>query len=260
MMEPQFIESLDHTRIAYDVAGRGPVIVLLHGGFIQSRRSWHEAGYVEQLSKAYTVIAIDLRGHGKSDRPATPEAYAPEKIIEDIKAVVSACDAGRFYVWGYSLGGTVGLQIASRVKGVMGAILVGVWFGTLFTPEDIATAKARIEAVERARKEGVFEQLDIPPEEKDFFRRVDISLMKNFGSALAVYPPVEPPELLCPTLMVAGTENQPAAAKLKEQKGSMSEFGVQTRFLEGLDHAQEFSGIDKVLPECLSFLCSLKSE
>lgn len=260
MTTPQYIRSLDRTRIAYDVAGKGPAVVLLHGGFIQSRRSWHEAGYVERLSKEYTVIAIDLRGHGESDRPVTPEAYAPEKVIEDIKAVVSACAVSSYYIWGYSLGGTVGLQIASRVKEVMGAILVGVWFGTLFTPEDIATAKARIEAVERARKEGVFEQLDMPAYEKNFFSQVDIPLMRNFGSALAAYPPVEPSELLCPALLVAGSENQSAAPKLQGQKEYTGKFGVRTRIVEGLDHAGEFSEINKVLPECQSFLRSLQSE
>jgi pimeloyl-ACP methyl ester carboxylesterase len=73
MAQTRFVESEDHTRIAYDVAGSGPAIVLLHGGFIQSRRSWH----VERLSNEYTVISVDLCGHGEINRPVTPEAYAP---------------------------------------------------------------------------------------------------------------------------------------------------------------------------------------
>jgi hypothetical protein len=58
--------------------------------------------------------------------------------------------------------------------------------------------------------------------------------------------------------MVAGTSNQPAASKLKEREGDIHAAGVRTLFLEGLDHAQEFSEIDKVLPKCLSFLCDLQ--
>jgi pimeloyl-ACP methyl ester carboxylesterase len=259
MIETRFVESADHTRIAYDVTGSGPAIVLLHGGFIQSRRSWHEAGYVEPLSKEYTVIPVDLRGHGESDRPLTPEAYAPDRLIEDIKAVIDACSVRQFYLWGYSLGGTVGLQIASKVKETTGAILVGVWFGKLFTLEDTTMAFARIEAVERARHEGIFEQMDMPPAERDFFRQVDTSLMKNFGCALAAYPPVDPAELQCPALMVVGTANQPAASKLKEREADIRAAGVRALFLEGLDHAQEFSEIDVVLPECLSFIRSRNS-
>jgi pimeloyl-ACP methyl ester carboxylesterase len=257
MNDVRFVESADHTRIAHDVAGSGPAILLLHGGFIQNRRSWHEAGYVGSLSREYTVISVDLRGHGDSDRPVTIEAYAPDKLIEDIQAVANACNASRYYLWGYSLGGTVGLQVASRLREIMGAILVGVWFGKLFTPETTAMALARIEAVERARNEGLFEQMEMPPAEKDFFSQVDTSLMKNFGGALTHYPPVEPAELLCPALMVSGTANLPAAAKLKEREADISVAGSQLLLLEGLDHAQEFSEINRVLPECLSFLRGL---
>jgi pimeloyl-ACP methyl ester carboxylesterase len=259
MTETRLVESSDHMRIAYDVAGRGQAIVLLHGGFIQDRRSWHEAGYVERLSKEYTVVSVDLRGHGESDRPLSSEAYAPDRLIDDIKAVVNAYDIKRFFLWGYSLGGTVGLQVASNMKDTLGVVLVGVWFGKLFTPETTAEVLARIEAVERALDEGVFDQLEMAPGEKDFFSKVDTSLMKNFGSALAEYRPVEPAQLLCPALMVAGTANQPAAAKLKGRESDISVSGSRTLFLKGLDHAQEFSEIDQILPECLNFLRSLRS-
>jgi pimeloyl-ACP methyl ester carboxylesterase len=117
-------------------------------------------------------------------------------LIEDIKAVVDACKVERFYMWGYSLGGTVGLQIASKVKRTIGAILVGVWFGKLFTPEDTAMALARIEAVERARNEGVFDEMEMVPGEKDFFKQVDTSL--RISVALAAYPPIEPAVLCQP--------------------------------------------------------------
>ena len=259
MAETRFVESADHTRIAYDVVGSGPAIILLHGGFIQSRRSWHEAGYVERLNKEFTVISVDLRGHGESDRPSNPEGYAPERLIEDVRAVIKACNVNKFCLWGYSLGGTVGLQIASRMKEGSGAILVGVWFGKLFTPETTAEALGRIESVERAINEGVFDHMEMAPGEKEFFSKVDTSLMKDFGRALAAYPPIEPAELQCPTLMVGGTANQPAASKLKERESDMRDAGVEFRLFEGLDHDREFSEIDTVLPECLSFLRNLKS-
>jgi pimeloyl-ACP methyl ester carboxylesterase len=215
---------------------------------------------VERLSREYTVISVNLRGHGESDLPSKPEGYAPEKLVEDIRAVIKACNVHQFCLWGYSLGGTVGLQIASHMKETIGAILVGVWFGKLFTPESTAEALGRIESVERAIKEGVFDQMEMAPSEKDFFSKVDISLMKNFGRALAAYPPIKPVDLLCPALMVAGTANQPAASKLKEHEHDMCNAGVVFRFFEGLDHNQEFTEVDTILPECLSFLRTLKSQ
>ena len=145
------------------------------------------------------------------------------------------------------------------MKETIGAILVGVWFGKLFYPETTAEALGRIESVERAIKEGVFDQMEMPPGEKDFFSKVDTLFMKNFGRALAAYPPIKPADLLCPALMVAGTANQPAASKLKEQENEMCDAGVAFRFFEGLDHIQEFTEVDTILPECLSFLRNLKS-
>lgn len=259
MTEIRFVESKDHTRVAFDVSGGGPAIVFLHGGFIQDRRCWHEAGYVERLNKHCTVITVDLRGHGESDQPDTPEGYAPDRIIEDIQAVVDACNVGRFYLWGYSLGGTMGLQIASRMTETIGAILVGVWFGKLFPQEMVAGVLSRIEKVKKARAEGTLDRMELSAPERDFFSRVDLSLFKNYSLALADYPPVEPAGLLCPTLMISGTANHLAVSKLKEREGDMRAAGVAYRFLEGLDHARELSEIDIVLPECRAFLNSLQS-
>lgn len=262
MAETCFVESTDNTRIAYDVAGNGPALVLLHGGFIQDRRIWHEVGYVERLSRGYKVITVDFRGHGESDRPVTPEAYAPDRFIEDIKAVVDDCNVRRFYVWGYSLGGTIGLQIASRVRETKGAILVGVGFGTLFPTDIAAKVMSRVEAVEKAFAEGRFDEIELAPIERDFHSKVGASgipFLKGIYRALHAYPPVEPAELLCPTLMVAGTENQPSASNLMLHEADIRAAGVRTQFLEGLDHAQELSEIDTVLPPCLSFLHHLQS-
>lgn len=50
--------SPDGTKIAYETTGTGPALMLLHGGG-QTRRSWNERGYVDRLSKRFTVITVD---------------------------------------------------------------------------------------------------------------------------------------------------------------------------------------------------------
>lgn len=90
----RMITSRDGTRIAYDVTGSGPAIILLHGGG-QTRRVWHDAGYIARLAPSFTVIAIDIRGNGDSDKPTTKAAYAIERLIEDVLAVADANGAHR---------------------------------------------------------------------------------------------------------------------------------------------------------------------
>jgi pimeloyl-ACP methyl ester carboxylesterase len=78
-----FTDSPDGTRVAYDRCGTGPAIVLLHGGG-GSRQEWHHAGYVGRLRDNYTVIAVDLRGHGESGLPTDPADYTVQKMLQDI--------------------------------------------------------------------------------------------------------------------------------------------------------------------------------
>src|SRR5688572_1610047 len=99
----QFVTSQDGTRIAFDVTGSGPAVILLHGGGM-NRQSWHTAGYVARLAKEFTVITIDIRGNGDSDKPAAVAAYSFERINEDVLAVADAVKAQRFALWGFSYG------------------------------------------------------------------------------------------------------------------------------------------------------------
>ena len=57
MLAAAFATSPDGTRIAYDVTGKGPVVMLLHGGG-QTRKVWHEQGYVERIRGASIYPAV----------------------------------------------------------------------------------------------------------------------------------------------------------------------------------------------------------
>src|SRR5688572_27033120 len=124
----QFVTSKDGTKIAYDVAGSGPVVILLHGGG-QERKSWHRAGYVTRLAKEFTVVTLDMRGNGESDKPAPVAAYAWERMNEDILAVADAIKAPRFAIWGFSYGANVGRYLASQSDRVTSMVYIGIPFG-----------------------------------------------------------------------------------------------------------------------------------
>ncbi len=65
-------------RIAYDLTGQGPAVVLQHG-FLDNRQSWQAFGYVDALADSFTVITVDSLGHGDSDKPSDAGCYVREQ-------------------------------------------------------------------------------------------------------------------------------------------------------------------------------------
>ncbi|HYG79844.1 MAG TPA: alpha/beta fold hydrolase [Pyrinomonadaceae bacterium] len=95
--------------MAYDDAGRGPAVVLLHG-FPFNRSMW--AGQVEALAGDYRVITPDLRGMGETapgDGPATMDEMA-----HDVAALMDKMGVERAVVGGLSMGGYVALAFYRR--------------------------------------------------------------------------------------------------------------------------------------------------
>lgn len=96
----------DGTTIDYEIwgdehGGDDPTVVLVHG-ITESRESWEPVR--ERIAARHRVIALDLRGHGRS---STAERYDLEAMAGDVVAVVDAANATRPHLVGHSLGGAV---------------------------------------------------------------------------------------------------------------------------------------------------------
>ncbi|MGH9121305.1 MAG: alpha/beta fold hydrolase, partial [Acidimicrobiales bacterium] len=76
--------SFDNTKIFYDSCGQGSAVVLIHGAMSDSRRGWVERNVPSALEVAgHQVVMFDLRGHGRSDKPHQPDAYAGDALAID---------------------------------------------------------------------------------------------------------------------------------------------------------------------------------
>jgi acetyl esterase/lipase len=210
----QFVTAKDGTRIAYDVTGSGPVVILLHGGGMD-RRSWHSAGYVGRMAKEFTVVTIDIRGNGESDKPQAESAYTWERINEDILAVADAVKAPRFAIWGFSYGANVGRYLASRSDRVASMVYIGINFGAAVNETFM----------------GYIKKMPNPP---------------AWITAMIDYPDVEPVDMKCPTLWVVGANNENAFASAEAYKSKLAGTKVTLAVFDGLNHPQEFEQIDRV--------------
>src|SRR3954451_20589113 len=105
-------------RVAYRVWGPAgaPGVVLVHGGAAHS--GWWD--HVAPLLTGHRVAALDLTGHGDSDRRTE---YDPLLWAREVVAVAAAADLHRPVVVGHSMGGwvavTVGVEHAAEVASVV---------------------------------------------------------------------------------------------------------------------------------------------
>jgi pimeloyl-ACP methyl ester carboxylesterase len=100
---------VDDATINYKIAGRGPVVVLLHG-YAQTSHMW--LPLIPLLAAAHTVIAPDLRGAGGSER--TRDGYDKKSLARDIRDVVHQLGHERASVVGHDIGLMVAYAYAAQ--------------------------------------------------------------------------------------------------------------------------------------------------
>ena len=183
------IEVDDGGRIHVVERGRGPAIVFLHGIMLRSDL-WAHA--LRDLAPHHRVIAVDLRGHGKSvpgragfSAPGAtgpvetlagvaPMAAAGEgspgirRLASDVKAVLEALEVDHAVVVGHSMGGLVALQLVSDLgpselhRRVAGLVLVSTFAGPFSSLPGVAGV-ARMASPLSARAVLVAERLGTRP-------------------------------------------------------------------------------------------------
>ncbi len=135
------IRSADGTHIAYDHIGTGPAILLIHG-FASSRiQNWKDTGWYDTLTRAgYSIIAMDCRGHGDSDKPHDSDAYDHAIMAADALSVIQHTGQSPLHLMGYSMGGFLAmhllLQQPEQLKKVVLAGVGGSYLDATLYPGD----------------------------------------------------------------------------------------------------------------------------
>jgi pimeloyl-ACP methyl ester carboxylesterase len=116
-------------KIHYVVQGTGEPVILIHGLYSSANINWQLTGVFNELAKDHQVIALDLPGHGRSDKPESETAYGLA-IIDDIVALLDHLKVKQVHVVGYSIGGMIAVKLmALHPDRVRSGLIGGMgWF------------------------------------------------------------------------------------------------------------------------------------
>jgi 3-oxoadipate enol-lactonase len=106
-------------RIACEVTGDGPAVVLLHS-FLCSGAMWRHQ--VEPLGVHNRVLNVDIRGHGASSPVAS--AFTLYDMVDDVLSVLDAHGVRRAIWAGLSIGGMIALRAALRTPDRVSALVL----------------------------------------------------------------------------------------------------------------------------------------
>ena len=122
----EFATTTDGLRIAYDRVGEGSPVVLVHGFGSSRAQNWRSTGWYGALTEAgHSVLAIDCRGHGESDKPHDPLLYHHDRMAEDVVNVMDWAGIAQAPYIGYSMGGLIGLRFAALFSDRLPRLVLG---------------------------------------------------------------------------------------------------------------------------------------
>ena len=118
------VSSPDGVRVHYDVYGTAsPALVFVHG-WCCSRCHWDKQ--VDHFAHEYTVVTIDLAGHGESGRNRSK--WTMRAFALDVGAVLGQLAIEEYLLIGHSMGGAVIVEAARRMaKPPLGVVAVEAW-------------------------------------------------------------------------------------------------------------------------------------
>ncbi len=139
-------------RIAYELTGKGPALLLLHGGG-SDHREWRRQ--LDTLCEEFTVVAWDAPGCGQSSDP--PESFRLPDYADCLAGFIAALGLERPHVVGLSFGGGLALEFYRRHPALPRSLTLASayagWAGSL--PAEVVEQRLR----------QVLREADLPPDQ-----------------------------------------------------------------------------------------------
>jgi len=215
---------LNGARHHYVSKGEGPPVVLLHG-LGGSLHIWH--GVIENLALHHHVVAVDLRGHGRSDRSG---ALSVQQWADDVHALIAALELPAVTLVGHSLGSLVAQYLAST-RGEVVDYLVLLGGISYFEPPAKDAYVKRAEMVEADGMDAIVEDWlpgALAPRTaaklpqvvgllRELFLRNDPASYAKACRALAKAPSINRERIGQPTLLLVGDHDRSTPIAMTEE-------------------------------------------
>ncbi len=268
--------NVDGVEMSYTIGGQGPAVVLLHG-FAETSHMWRPL--LPWLAQDHTMIAPDLRGAGRSERPAG--GYDKKTMANDIRGLVRALGITQpVQIVGHDIGLMVAYAYASQFPADVSAIVlmdaflpgVGDWkhvwllrdlwhfhfYGE--TPEALVTGRERVYldhfwndfAADRGKSVS---EADRRIYTAAFARaggiRAGFEYFKNFERDAADFAAFATTRLRMPMLVLTGEK---ASGDFLIDQGRLVATDVRGVVVQGAGHWLMEEAPEQVIPELVAFL------
>jgi 3-oxoadipate enol-lactonase len=209
----------------YMSKGQGPPVVFVHG-LGGSLHYWH--GVIEDLAAHHHCVALDLRGHGRTD--VTKGQLSIETWAQDVEALLSALELPAVTLVGHSMGSLIAQQLAvTKPELVDHLVLVGgiSWF-------EPPAKKAYEERAEQVERDGLDDIVDdwlagaLAPRThgklpqlvgllRDLALRNDPKSYAKACRAMVAMPKIPRERIGQPTLLVVGNHDRSTPIAMTEE-------------------------------------------
>jgi pimeloyl-ACP methyl ester carboxylesterase len=265
-------QTVEGVRVHIQMAGSGPPLVLVHG-YLVSQRSW--AAVLPALAERFTTVALDLPGHGESDRPAS-YPYTLDAFAHTTLGVLDALGLNRIRLCGHSFGGSIALGVAARAPErierlvavcpiaysisfpLEGRIALLPWVGELLFKHLYSRRDLR-----RYFQSSVYLDPALPTEESlDFYwerfnrpggRDACYRTLQTLARAEAALE-TAPPRIHCPVRLVWGAQDRIVPRAHADRLRASLPHPEGLELIEGSGHAPQEERPDAFLAAVLPFL------
>jgi 3-oxoadipate enol-lactonase len=261
-MQSMALMQIGHVEINVRQWGRGEPLVLVHGLGANAGLWIHQ---VRPFSERYRVIALDLRGFGRSSKPPDAKDYSIDLMTDDVIGVCRALDLPAIHFLGSSMGGFIGQTIALEAPELVRSVMLCHTGAELGIPPDVMAERLQaLNQISMDEYAGLVasQALAQPPDPivDEWLREMIAGNAREpyvhvLAGALASFDMTERVHAIrCPAIVVAGSDDR----VIPPEKGkALSERieGCEYHLIDGVGHigyAEKPDAFNRIILEFLS--------